>query len=100
MKRIFIASIGTVFLAGIICFNFFGPYNVLTALTANNLAEYEEIQQQLEGRILHIKYIGNKTYQIKTDKKNYILVENEDYSHVRFEVFEMKRKIEIFKNSM
>jgi hypothetical protein len=83
--------------------NAFGPYNVLTALTAKNLADYPEIQRQLEGKIVDINYKGRDTYQVITDRKDYIIVEtHSDESVLKFKVYELssKRGMEIFKNSM
>ena len=100
MKKGVVIYIGLFCTLVIFCINFWGPYNVLTAITANNIAEYKEIQQQLDGKILDIKYIGNHTYQVQTDKKVYVLMENSDYSNLKFKVFEVQKEIEIFKNPM
>jgi hypothetical protein len=81
--------------------NNFGPYNVLSALTANNLSDYEEIQQRLDGKIVNIKYIGKNAYQIHTTKKDYILIENNsDEAFLKFRLFESNGEIEVFKNPM
>ncbi|WP_079508723.1 hypothetical protein [Mesobacillus jeotgali] len=81
--------------------NTFGPYNVLTALTANNLAEYPELQQELEGKIVDIDYKGRGTYQVITDSKDYIIVEiHSQESVVKYKVYELSRGVEIYKNPM
>lgn len=100
MKKRYIVGIGLVFITGMICLNFLGPYNVLTALTAHNLAKYEEVQQQVEGKILEIQYIGNNIYRVMTEKKDYFLVDNSDYYYRKYKIFELKGEVEIFKNPM
>ncbi|WCK57352.1 hypothetical protein PP175_29620 (plasmid) [Aneurinibacillus sp. Ricciae_BoGa-3] len=101
MKNKLIFLIGLFIFVGMVLLNGFGPYNVITALTANDLAGYPEIQEQLDGKIKTIKYIGRDTYQIHTDKKDYVLIDNgSNREFLRFKVFELNKKIDIFKNPM
>jgi hypothetical protein len=76
VKKRTILFIGLGLILMLLVINGFGPYNVFATLTANNLAGYPEIQSQLDGKILNIKYIGKDTYQVLTDRKDYILLEN------------------------
>lgn len=82
--------------------NYFGPYNIFQALTANNLSGFTEIDQQLDGHIENIRYVGRNTYQVHTDKKNYIIVEyfrNSEF--LKFKVYEdNNKKIDVFLNPM
>ncbi|WP_040952270.1 hypothetical protein [Gorillibacterium massiliense] len=100
-KRLAAIGIGLVLIVGLTVLNYWGPYNVVDALTAKNLLEFDEIQQKLDGKIISIKYVGRDTYKVHTEKKDYILVDNNsDYSFLRFKVYEADNEIEIFKNPM
>ncbi|MFC7441746.1 hypothetical protein [Laceyella putida] len=65
--------IGLAFFVILLLVNNFGPYNVLSALTANNLSDYEEIQQRLDGKIVNIKYIGKNAYQTRLKRIIFLL---------------------------
>jgi hypothetical protein len=93
---------GAVIVVGLFVWNYFGPYNIFQASTANNLADFTEIEQQLDGHIENIKYIGRNTYQVHTNKKDYIIVEyfrNSEF--LKFKVYEdNNKKINVFLNPM
>lgn len=96
------AITGVVLLVGLLVLNFLGPYNIFEAFTAHNLSDFPEIEQQLDGHIETIRYIGKNTYQVHTDKKDYIIVEyfrNDVF--LKFNVYEdTNKKIDVFLNPM
>lgn len=80
---------------------FLGLYNIFSAISASDLAKNGEIKEQLDGEIQAIKYVGQYTYYIHTDQKDYIMIENRDDDVIwNYKVFEYKKEIELFKNPM
>ncbi|MDQ0232078.1 hypothetical protein [Metabacillus malikii] len=100
MRKVAVLSIVVTIVLGLIALNFLGPYNILSALSANNLAKYEKLQQQVDGEIIDITYVGGHTYHIQTKKKNYVLIDKSDDLYKKFEVYELHNEVEIFKNPM
>lgn len=104
MKRIRSLAIGLgmagVLVAGAMALNFYGPFNLIHAVTAKQLAGNAEIGQHLDGDIVSVKYIGKYTYRIHTDHKEYILIDAGDYNFARYRIFEYTDEFEYFKNPM
>ncbi|WP_026693017.1 hypothetical protein [Peribacillus kribbensis] len=94
--------ISVLVIIGLVLLNYLGPYDVLEAISVGNLKDYPELQEQLDGNIQKIIYLRRKTYEVHTDKKEYILIENHsDDVFRRFKVFEMKEKrLKLFLNPM
>ena len=89
---------------------FLAPYNFQGKLNTNslgigNMKNFKEIPELSEYfrdyNIKKIKYLGSNTYEVSTDKGDFVIITDySDYSFWRYRIFKYDKELEHFKNPM
>lgn len=74
----------------------------LGVINQNNFNEVDELAQYFKGyKINKVKYLGTDTYEVVTDKGEFIiLADYSDNMYWKYKIFKYDKKIQYFTNPM